>query len=154
MMKKLPEDIVSFFRNQGCVVVSTVETDGSIHNSCKGIVDINTGDRIYLLDLYTGKTFQNLKKNPNISITAVDEHKFIGYCLKGKAELIERDGLDHDVIISWEKEITNRVTRRLIKNIRGEKGHHRHPEALLPKPEYMIVMNVEEILDLKPGHLD
>lgn len=28
-----------------------------------------------------------------------------------------------------------------------------HPEALLPKPEYMIVMEVEEIIDLTPKHL-
>ena len=51
---------------------------------------------------------------------------------------------------AWEKRITSRITRRLIKNIRGEKGHPHHPEALLPKPAYLIIMDVEEIVDLTP----
>ena len=37
--------------------------------------------------------------------------------------------------------------------MKGEKGHPEHPEALLPKPEYLIAMQVEDIIDLRPHHL-
>ena len=152
-MKRLNDDIIQFFHNQGCVIVSTIDQDGFPHSACKGIVKINHDGRIYLLDLYLAKTYENLKRNPRISITAIDEHKFIGYCLKGKAEIIPDGKLKSDIIKSWENRITSRLTRRLLKNIREEKGHPRHPEILLPKPEYMIVMEVEEIIDLTPHHL-
>ena len=152
-MKRLADDIINFFQSQGFVVVSTIDKDGGLHNACKGIVDIKSNGRIYLLDLYKGKTFQNLKNNPHISIAAADEHKFAGYCLKGKAKIITGEEISPQIIKAWEERITSRLTRRVIRNIREEKGHPRHPEALLPKPEYLIVIEAEEVIDLTPGHL-
>lgn len=152
-MKRLSDEIIQFFRSQGFVIVSTVGTDGVPHNSCKGIVKINKQGQIYLLDLYKAKTYENLEKKPRISITAVDEHKFIGYCLKGKARIILSEKLKPQIIRAWEERITSRITQRVLKNILEEKGHLRHPEALLPKPQYLIVMNVEEIVDLTPHYL-
>ena len=152
-MKSLTEDVIDFFHKQSFVVVATLDKKGFPHSACKGIVKINRKGRAYLLDLYKGQTFKNLKQNPNISITAVDEHKFRGYSLKGKAKIAKREKLSSHVITAWEKRITQRITQRVLKNISGVHGHPRHPEILMPKPEYMIVMDVEEVVDLTPHHL-
>jgi len=88
-MKKLNEDIIAFFQRQPFVIISSIDKKGYPHNACKGIVDIDKSGRIYLLDLYKARTYENIKSNPQISITAVDEHKFIGYCLKGRADIIK-----------------------------------------------------------------
>ncbi|MBU3912418.1 MAG: pyridoxamine 5'-phosphate oxidase family protein [Candidatus Omnitrophica bacterium] len=152
-MKSLSEDLVRFFHKQHYTVITTIDENGFPHNSCKGIVEIDKTGMIYLLDLYKEKTHANLHKNPNISITAVDEHKFIGYSLKGKARLVKRDKIESRTVKLWEDKITKRLSHRLIKNIKGEKGHPKHPEALLPKPEYLIEVDVEEIVDLTPHHI-
>ena len=152
-MKTFNTEIIQFLHNQSFVIVSTRDKDGTLHSACKGIIKIGPGRKIFLLDLYKGRTFENLKRNPYLSITAVDEHKFIGYCLKGKAELIPEIKLRNRIIKTWEDRITTRVTHRVLKNLREEKGHPRHPEALLPKPQYMIAMKIEEIIDLTPHHL-
>ncbi len=152
-MKKINRQIRQFFKSQGFTVVSTVGRDGMPHNACKGIIEISADGKVYLLDLYKQKTYHNLKYNPRMSVTAVDEHGFRGYCLKGKAKLIPREKLSPRDIAAWEAKITGRITGRLIKNIRGERSHPMHPEALLPKPEYMIVMEAGEIVDLTPRHL-
>jgi uncharacterized pyridoxamine 5'-phosphate oxidase family protein len=152
-MVKLSEEIASFFHKQSFAIVTTVDKDGSPHNACKGIVQIEPAGKIYLLDLYRANTFGNLKQNPNISITAVDEHKFKGYCLKGKARIVDTEELDPKILKTWEDKITGRVASRLIRNLRGEKGHKKHPEIHLPKPAYMIVMEVEKTIDLTPHHL-
>lgn len=149
----LTEDVVHFLQHQRFVIVSTIDRDGSVHTSCKGIVKINPKGRVYLLDLYKGKTYENLKQNPNINITAVDEHRFRGYSLKGKAKIIKRNKLKSRIKKTWEEKITSRITHRIIRNIRGEKGHPRHPEALLPRPEYMILVEVKEVIDLTPRHI-
>ena len=154
-MKKLPAEVVHFFHKQGFIIVSTVDSANTPHNSCKGIVEIDPKGRIYLLDLYRGMTLTNLRDNPNIGITAVDEHKFIGYCLKGKAKIADKKELNHRLVEAWEKRIANRITHRLLKNIHDEndKGHRRHPESLLPSPEYMIAVEIEEIVSLIPSHI-
>jgi predicted pyridoxine 5'-phosphate oxidase superfamily flavin-nucleotide-binding protein len=152
-MKTLSDEIVQFFQSQSFIVITTIDKDGGPHNSCKGIIKISKRGRIYLLDLYMHKTYNNLRRNSRISITAVNEHKFKGYCLKGKAKLISRKALNPKLIAAWEDKVAGRITQRLIKNIHEEKGHPRHPEVLLPKPAYMIVMEVEKIIDLTPHHL-
>ncbi len=153
-MKQLNDTIVQFFQKQGCVIISSIDSNGFPHSSCKGIVRIDKRGSIYLLDAYRGKTFQNLQNNPYVSVTSFDEDKFIGYCLKGRARLLSKEEVSPGMIKAWEDRITSRLTQRLLKNIRGEvKGHPAHPEALLPKPEHMIVVSVEEVVDLTPHHL-
>ncbi len=152
-MQKLTDDIIHFFQNQNFTIISTLDKKGSLHNACKGIIEIKKSGKIYLLDLYKGETYENLRRNTNISITAVDEHKFKGYCLKGKAKIISADRLNSQVIAAWEAKIASRLTQRILKNIHEEKRHPRHPEILLPKPQYMIAVEVEEIVDLTPQHL-
>ena len=152
-MVHLSEEILYFFRKQGFTFVSTLDEDGTIHIACKDIVRITEDGQLFLLDLYMGKTYRNLKRNPALSITAADEHTFTGYCLKGKAKIVPREELPSDIINAWDQTITSRVANRLLRNMRGEKGHHAHPEALLPKPKYMIMAEVEEVIDLTPKHL-
>src|SRR3989338_336671 len=146
-------DIVEFFHNQRFTIISSIDKEGYPHNACKGIVEIDKDGKVYLLDLYMAKTYENLKNNNRVSITAVDEHKFIGYCLKGKAKIIPRDKVDERILKLWENKINSRISHRLLKNLQGEKGHSSHPEALLPRPAYLIVVDVEEVIDLIPGHI-
>jgi len=149
----LSEDVTHFFQKQGFVIVSTIDRHGTPHSACKGIVKLDKNRGIYLLDLYTAETFKNLKANPRMSITAIDEHKFTGYCLKGMAKIIKGDKINPQIIKAWEERVASRITQRILKNIQGEKGHALHPESRLPKPAYMIKLEVHEIIDLTPRHL-
>ena len=149
-MKNLPVEVIQFFQSQGCVIVSTIDRNGMPHNSCKGIVRIEEKGKVYLLDLYRAKTYENLKHNPNMNITAVDEHRFTGYCLKGIGRIIEPDKIALELIEAWEDRLTHRLTRRILRNIHEEKGHNRHPEALLPRPKYLILLEVAQTVDLTP----
>jgi hypothetical protein len=151
---KIPNDIVEFFGRQSFVIVTSVDkTNGRLYNSCKGVVRIDPQGRVYLLDLYLHRTYNNLNADHRVSITAVDEHSFAGYCLQGAARTLLREDADADIVKEWEQQITSRISQRLVRNLRGEKGHGGHPEAKLPQPRYIIVMDVEEVIDLTPEHL-
>ena len=65
LMKIISEDTIHFLKKQGYVIVSTIDDDGTIHNACKGILKIIPEGQIYLLDLYMGRTYRNLKKIPS-----------------------------------------------------------------------------------------
>jgi len=152
-MSLLTKEIISFFKNQGFVIMSTIDQDGVPHSSCKDIMDIEPDDKIYLLDVYRAKTFANLRNNQKASITAVNEHKFKGYCLKGEAKIVDSHELKPEIFKAWEDRITSRMTARVLKNIHGEKGHSQHPEVQLPKPQYMICIEIKEVVDLTPHKL-
>ncbi len=149
-MKKVPEEIVWFFEKQDFVIVSTVDSEDGPHCACKGLLKISREGKFYIMDLFRGNTFRNVKSNPRMSITAVDEHQFKGYCLKGKARIIPEEKIPASCLKAWRHRIHNRITSRIIRNIHGEPGHRAHPELLLPDPKYIIVMELEEIFNLVP----
>ncbi len=152
-MIKLGSDVYDFFKNQTFVIVTTLDPDGSPHDSCKDIIRISRDGRIYLLDLYLKTTFNNLRNNPRMCIAQVDEESFAGYCLKGTGKSVKIKKLTPRIMSVWQGKITARITSRIIANLRKEKGQKIHPESLLPRPEYLIVMDVKEIIDLTPRHI-
>ncbi|MBU2063864.1 MAG: pyridoxamine 5'-phosphate oxidase family protein [Candidatus Omnitrophica bacterium] len=152
-MQELTDVIMYHIQKQGFVIVSTLDSEGGINVSCKGIVGMDKEGRIYLIDLYRGRTFKNLKSNPTVSVTSIDAHEFTGYTLKGKAEIIERDKIEGHIIKKWEEKVIQRISDRVIKNVQSDTKSFHHPEAKFPQPQYMIVIDVEEITDLTPTHL-
>jgi uncharacterized pyridoxamine 5'-phosphate oxidase family protein len=152
-MKKLSSDIIYFLEKQGFVIVSTFDARDRIHCAAKGIAGIEKQGKVYLIDLYKAQTFNNLLRNPNISITAVDEHLFVGYTLKGKAKIVERESIKNHIIDKWEERVIQRISKRLIRNLKNERKSFHHPETRFPRPQYLIEVEVEEIIDLTPQHL-
>jgi predicted pyridoxine 5'-phosphate oxidase superfamily flavin-nucleotide-binding protein len=152
-MQALSQEIVNFLQSQGFVIISTLDADGSIHCSAKGIVTIDEAGKVYLIDLYLGSTFHNLKTRPTVSITAVDERRFMGYSLKGKATIIAKKDFDKSVIGAWQEKIIQRISKRLIKNVQDARSKNGHPEAHLPAAQYLIAVEVEKIIDLTPAHI-
>lgn len=150
-MIKLPQEIIEFLKAQGFVIVSSIDKNGFPHSSCKAIVKIEPQGMIFLIDLYHGSTGENIKHNPRINISAVEEHKFIGYCLKGKGQIL-LDDISQELIKIWEENLTSRLTKRLLKNLSEDRVRGHHPEATLPRPKHVIALEVEEIIDLAPYH--
>ncbi|MCX5693776.1 MAG: pyridoxamine 5'-phosphate oxidase family protein, partial [Candidatus Omnitrophica bacterium] len=107
-MKPIPVIIIDFLRSQGFVIVSSIDKNGFPHSSCKDIVKIDPAGKVYLIDVYQGVTVKNITHDPHISISAVDEHKFTGYCLKGKAKIIKDETINQELIKTWEDNITLR----------------------------------------------
>ena len=148
---KLSPGIVSFFGRQSYVIFSTIDEEGRPHSVAKGIIDIDEEGTVYLLDLYRGRTYANLLGSANASVTAIDEHEFAGFTLKGRASVIELEALDTDVRERWRRLLRSRITGRIIKNIQAEiRGATPH-EAHLPEPEYVIAFEVGEVVDLAHG---
>jgi len=148
---KIDKDILNFFEKQDSVIVSTIDATGNIHCAAKGIVSAKEDDKIFLIDLYLRETFKNLKKNPIISVTAIDEHLFKGYTLQGEAEIISRDKMHTEIFEDWEKRVVERISKRIAKSVGVGLKSRVHHEAHLPlHPQYLIKVAVKNVVDLKP----
>ena len=152
-MKLIPSEVVDFLRTQSFVLVCSIDKNGFPHSSCKDIIKIDPSGEIYLMDVYHGATSENIRNNPSVNISAVDEHKFMGYCLKGKARMLQDEIISQEIIKAWENNITSRLTKRLLKNLVQDQAQKHHPEASLPQPKQLIVLEVEEIVNLAPYNL-
>ncbi|MCF7870088.1 MAG: pyridoxamine 5'-phosphate oxidase family protein [Candidatus Omnitrophica bacterium] len=152
-MKEIPDKVAKLLKEHGFVIVSTLDRDGGIHCSAKGVVDVKEEGRVYLIDLYKRVTYINLQRDPNITITAIDEDQFIGFSLKGKTKIVKRSKIKESIIKQWEKKLVERISKRVIKNVKKDRGSTKHPESKFSQPEYLIEMRVDQIIDLTPTHL-
>lgn len=148
---KIKDDVISFFEKQGFAIFSTIDLRGNIHCSAKGIIKVELDGTVYLMDLYKGVTFRNLKASPVASVTAVDEKSFRGYTLKGKAKIIAEEDIADPMVKKWEEKLVSRITSRVVKSIKSDHRSLVHPEADFPLPKYLICMKAESLVDLAPG---
>ncbi len=149
--KELNQNIINLLTKQGFVIVSSINEDGAIHSSAKGVVGIEESGRIFIIDLYRARTYNNLKVNPRVTVTFVDEHKFEGYALQGQAKIVEKKDIAGSIIAEWEDRVIQRISKRMIRNLHNGSSSSHHPEASFPHPEQLIEINVEEIIDLAPS---
>ncbi|MDP8264785.1 MAG: pyridoxamine 5'-phosphate oxidase family protein [Candidatus Aceula lacicola] len=148
---KLPKEIVQFFEKSHAVIVSTLNEKGAIHCSVKGLVGVGKKDKLFLTDLYLYRTFCNLKKNPTISVTALDEHAFKGYVLQGKAKIIPKSEIKKEILDQWEARVVQRITKRVQRSVSIGAKSKKHFEAHLPiDPKYLIEVKIDNIIDLSP----
>ncbi len=150
---KIPKQAFSFLNVQEFVIVSTLDPQGAIHTSAKGVVGLDLKGKVYLIDLYKGETYQNLSRNPVVTITAVDGYRFSGYSLSGQARIRERQKIKASIIREWEDRVIQRISKRVVRGIRSEKSGTHHPEAMFPRPKYLIEVSVERVVDLTPEGL-
>ncbi|MBU1086142.1 MAG: pyridoxamine 5'-phosphate oxidase family protein [Candidatus Omnitrophica bacterium] len=150
MKAALSNSIISLMKKQGFVIVSSLDSKGKIHCSAKGIVGIEP-EKVFLIDLYKARTYNNLLNNPIVTICFVDEHRFTGYALQGKAKIVEKEKIKENIIAEWEDKVLQRISQRVVKNLhQGRAGEH-HPEASFPHPKYLIEIDIEKIIDLAPS---
>ena len=148
---KLSAEIINFFTKQKIVTISTFSDDGRIHCAVKGIVGIEEKGRVFIIDLFKHWTYKNLKANPTVSITSVNEHEFKGFTLQGKAKIVLHKKIEDHIVQKWEDRFVKRISDRMISSVqKGVKSKVHHEAAMPYRPEYLIEIDVENIIDLTP----
>ena len=151
---ELPETVYNFLEKQGYVIVSTFDERHHIHCSAKGIVGLDKKGKIFIIDLFHRNTYRNLKNNPVVSVTSVNETKFKGYTLQGKAKIIPREEIGEHIVAKWEDSIISRISKRVQESIQAGEKSNAHHEAHLPRhPKYLIEIDVDRIIDLSPPNV-
>jgi len=148
---QIPYEVKSFLEKQHFVIMSSVNSKSVIHTSAKGVIEVNAEGKIFILDLYKGQTYRNIKNNSNVTLTAIDEHRFKGYSMEGTARIVKEDSVPKNKLEAWHDKVAKRIARRVIRHVKEEKsGHEGVPEARFPFPKYLIEISVNGIVDLAP----
>ena len=142
----IPVKIKNFIKKFTYGFLGTCDEEGKPNISLKGIVDVDA-NKLYFFDLFMAKTRKNLEKNPRLSFFVMDLDSSVGYQLKGKATIIEEGEVYEKYLKMWERKRNDLIISRILDNLRNEKITKSHRLHLL-QPEYLIIMDVEEIYDL------
>jgi predicted pyridoxine 5'-phosphate oxidase superfamily flavin-nucleotide-binding protein len=126
-MTKIPQEIQEFIKGK-MGWVATASADGIPNATPKGSVRVIDDQHIVFADLFSLKTRANLKENPKVAVTVVDEKSYKGYQLKGSAELLTDDP------------IFDQVAEELKK-----------APMKLPPVKYVVKITVDSIFDQSVG---
>jgi predicted pyridoxine 5'-phosphate oxidase superfamily flavin-nucleotide-binding protein len=144
----LTEEIRYFLENKEFINIATCDFSNRPNVAPKFVVKIE-GDFIYLADYVIGRTFENLKVNPRVSLSTVNIDTLVGYQVNGSAEIIDK-GAQHRKLLKnvADKQIDFSV-KRIIEGVHAEKKYKSF-EVTFPEKVVILKIKVEEIVEIGP----
>ena len=142
------EEALGILKAREFVAVATANKGGKPNSAPKLLLKID-GKIVYFIDYSIGKTVENLKVNPEISLSFINIDSLVGYRLNGKAEIIEKGKIYDECLKELgEKEIELSV-ERIVKGVQNGKSHK---EFELDIPERFLVykVKIEEGCEISP----
>lgn len=108
------------------------------------------GDYIYLVDYTIGTTWRNLKDNPRVSLSVMDDIALIGYQINGIVAIIEQ-GPEHERLFEhYTKKGISLSATRIIEGLYREKTHVNF-EVNLPQNVVFFKIRMEDIAEIGSG---
>ena len=126
--------------------VATSSKEGQPNAAPKLILKIDD-ETIYLVDCTIGKTWENLKKNPKVSLSFVDEESLKGYQINGEATVLEGREITSELrAILEEKEVALTV-KRIVSGIHERKKHEDFEMGMSDK-FVIFKINLVEVVEI------
>lgn len=145
IIKKIKE----FLKDREFVSVATCDLSGRPNAAPKFLLKID-GDYIYFIDYAMGRTWENLKINPRVSLSFIDTETLIAYQVNGRAELIAKGPL-HEKLLSelLEKEV-NLTSKRIINGLYSGKKHEGF-ELAISENFVIFKVKIDEVVEINPS---
>jgi Predicted flavin-nucleotide-binding protein structurally related to pyridoxine 5'-phosphate oxidase len=102
---------------------------------------------IYLVDYVVGRTYENLKVNPQVSLSIMDTEALKGYQINGSVEVIEKGSLYDSILDELKNKEISLATERVIKGVQqGQK--HESFELSFPDRIVLFKIKIEEAIEI------
>lgn len=145
-MPKITDKIVELLEKREFVSIATATPDGQPNTAPKFFFRAK-GAFIYLIDYVIGKTIENLRENPRVSVSFMDLDNLEAYRLNGTAHCIEKGRIFDRVLEAWNKKLIKLSTDRVIEAVRTGKrrGHY---ELEMTEKFMVLKIKVESIVKI------
>ncbi len=143
---RLLEDLVPFLAPGKFVNVATCSLE-KMPNVAPKLVIKTEKNIIYFIDYVIGRTFLNLKENPRISLSFIDQRTLTGYQLNGSVDIIDKGVELENFVEDFQKIKTSFTVERILYNLRSaEKASAL--EFALPERFAVLKAKVIEIVEI------
>ncbi len=146
--EKILGGLIVLLQKADFISVGTSDENGQPSVASKFLLKVE-GKNIYLVDLIKGKTWRNLRYNPIISLSVMDEDNLRGYQINGAVSVLE-SGKEFDLLMLEfsEKQVTF-ATNKIIAGVQQMKPH-RGLGLTAHKAEVFYKISVSEALEIGP----
>ena len=149
---KFSEITKKFIEHSGrlkTIFVATCGSAGEPNCAPKMLISVAKSGAVYYLDYTFARSYANLRENPRISLSFMDDVEFLGYRLSGAAAIL-RPGSELDRAKGeWEARVIRYETERLINRLKGRYST-RESEISLPENFVIVKFTADEAALVKP----
>ena len=142
------EKALIFFKERQYVVVATADKGRKPNCAPKLLLKLD-GEIIYCIDYSIGRTFHNLKVNPEVSLSLMDTNSLFGYILNGKAEIIEEGKIYDECLKELHEKEMELTINRVVKGVQDSEAH-KDFESENPERFLVYKVKIEEGFEINP----
>jgi len=129
------------------VHAATADFDGRPNVAPKFLLKVED-NFIYLADCVIGRTWQNIKINPRVSLSVSDRDTLTGHQINGKVEIIDKGAAYEKLLGELKRQEINLSVERIIEGIQtGTK--HKDFELAFPERVIFFKVKVEEVVEIQ-----
>jgi len=141
-------------KQQPVAFIATVEGQGTPNLVSRAVLKILGDDQLVWADLCQFGTWTNLQANPQIAVAVVDPQTHEGYQFRGWADSLEHGPLFDEVAALLARAPNGPQPMEIWfeKGARGLLAALRRAGRTLVQPSRVVVLHIEEIQNLTPGH--
>lgn len=145
----LTKTIIELLKKREFISIATCDLNGRPNAASKFILKIE-GGCIYLVDYIFGKSYENLKVNPRVSLSFVNNDSLKSYQINGSVELIENGTVYEESAAELVQKEVSLSTDRIIKGVSSGK-HHENFEVAIPEKFVIFKVKIEETVEMPYG---
>lgn len=143
------EKLEKLFKGVKFVTIATCDLYNNPNASPKYLLKVINKD-LYIVDYLMGKTWDNLKVNPKVSLSAIDTFALLGYRLNGIAEIIPEGSKAYEELkAELKKKALSSSVERILEAVRHGKKHQNF-EVNFPERVGIFRVNVKELTEIEP----
>ncbi|MDP8213133.1 MAG: pyridoxamine 5'-phosphate oxidase family protein [Candidatus Zapsychrus exili] len=116
------EKALELLKSREFVAVATADKGGKPNSAPKLLLKID-GGIVYFIDYGIGRTADNLKVNPEFSLSFIDVNSLFGYRLNGKVEIIEKGKIYDEGLKKLRGKETKLTVERIVEGVHVGKAH-------------------------------
>jgi predicted pyridoxine 5'-phosphate oxidase superfamily flavin-nucleotide-binding protein len=144
----LNEKISRLLHHRPFLTICTCDLN-HIPNAAPKLILKYDNSHVYLVDYTFGRTWNNLKSNPQASLSLMDLDNLTGYQINGTVEIITDGEIYSKALDELEERKISLTVERIVQGVqRGAK--HDSFEMQIPKNLVIFKIKIEEIAEMTP----
>lgn len=145
----ITEDLLSFLEGKEFIFLATSDATGQPYVVPKFLIKIE-GNCIYLADYVVGRTYENLKYNPKVSLSIINRETLMCYQMRGGAKALEAGSEFDKTLKDLEKRKMHFSVERIVEGVQQGTKHDNF-EVAFPALLAVFKVEVEEIIRITPS---
>ncbi len=144
----LTRKIAEFLKGREFISVATSDFEGRPNAAPKLLLKVQD-NCIYLVDYSLSRTWENLKVNPQASLSFMDVDALMGYQVNGMVEIIDKGTAFQQLLEELREREIHLSVKRIIEGVKREKASLNF-ELGMPERFAIFRVDIKEIVEIGP----